>query len=220
MVVAWGLKKLMSRISGSGGAYNLLKNRVGMWGWQDNERILVVVQGQEAYIGRKDWGQQRSPQCIYMNKQWWCAPSWPHNIKCQHHGHITYIEVCLGETIKESHLAWCSLIPRSSTCERRFGWAYCVTMMGVNWCKYLGSRRSVWSVDCPCCTAIPLKMQQTSKCAMKTPPKPHHAMLCVLPNSCVLFGWNLVSYYFLIPLKPASSSRIYPKPHYGAKKMQ
>ena len=75
ITVARGLEKLMSRVSSSVGAHNLLENGAGMRGRRDNERILVVVQGQEAYQKRKDWGQQRSPQCIYMNKQRWCAPS-------------------------------------------------------------------------------------------------------------------------------------------------
>ena len=57
----------------------MLENGAGMRGWRDNERIFMVVQGKEAYIdggtgsrsvyGKKDWGRQRSPQRIYMNKQ-------------------------------------------------------------------------------------------------------------------------------------------------------
>jgi len=47
----------------------MLENGVGTRGRRDNERILVVVQVQEAYIGRKKWGRQRSPQCIYTYKQ-------------------------------------------------------------------------------------------------------------------------------------------------------
>jgi len=39
--------------------YCLLENGAGTRGRQDNERILVVVQGQEASIGRKKWGRQR-----------------------------------------------------------------------------------------------------------------------------------------------------------------
>jgi len=48
----------------------MLENGAGTRGQRDNERILVVVQGQEAYMGRKKWGRQRSPQCIYTYKQW------------------------------------------------------------------------------------------------------------------------------------------------------
>jgi len=48
----------------------MLENEVGTQGQRDNEHVLVVVQGKEAYVKRKDWGQQRSPQCIYTNKQW------------------------------------------------------------------------------------------------------------------------------------------------------
>jgi len=55
--------------SGSAGAHNLLENGAGTRGRRDNERILVVVQVQEAYIERKKWGRQRSPQCIYTYKQ-------------------------------------------------------------------------------------------------------------------------------------------------------
>ena len=47
----------------------MLENGAGTRGRRDNEHILVVVQGQEASIGRKKWGRQRSPQCIYTYKQ-------------------------------------------------------------------------------------------------------------------------------------------------------
>jgi len=75
ITVTRGLEKLMSRVSSGIGAHNLLENEAGTQGWRGKQVILVVVQVQEAYVKRKDWGQQRSPQCIYMNKQQWCAPS-------------------------------------------------------------------------------------------------------------------------------------------------